>query len=174
MRRFTVSLSLALVVLLGVVALQAPPVVIAQEATPAAEPVPRILQAWLDGVNTGDGAAVAALYAEDGSHEDVPAQEVTQGRDQIANIVNVLPQLGDFHMSAMRGQVSGDLAVLEYTTEATDPESGKPWHLRGVLIFELEDGLIRRSVDYYDVATILSQLGMLDMGQLMEEATPTP
>jgi limonene-1,2-epoxide hydrolase len=39
-----------------------------------------------------------------------------------------------------------------------------------VTIFEIEGDHIRRSADYYDVAGILGQLGLLDMG----EATPAP
>jgi hypothetical protein len=43
-----------------------------------------------------------------------------------------------------------------------------------VYIFELAGDRIRRSADYYDVASILAQLGILDMGEEMAEATPAP
>lgn len=166
-------LAFALIALLGV---RANPAAQAQEATPAAgSDVPALLQAWLDGVNAGDGNAVAALYAADGTHEDVPAAMVVTGHEQIADLINgTVSQLGDYRMGVVSAQQAGNLAVLEYTTDATDLESGKPLHLRGVLVFDLDgDGLIRRSADYYDIAAILGQLGMLDMGQL-GAATPAP
>ena len=42
----------------------------------------------VDGANAGDGAAVAALYTEDGIHEDVPAGVMARGREEIAAFVD--------------------------------------------------------------------------------------
>jgi hypothetical protein len=67
-----------------------------------------------------------------------------------------------------------DLGILEYRFSATDLESGQPISVRGANIFELEGDRIRRSADYYDVAGILAQLGVLDMGEETAEATPSP
>lgn len=176
MRRLHIVLAVVAFALVGLVGLLVGPAVRAQDATPAANSdVPALLQAWLDGINAGDGAAVAALYATNGTHEDVPSDMVAEGQEQIAGLIDgIVGQLGDYRIAAVSGHQAGDLAVLEYTTDATDLESGNPLHLRGIIVFELDqDGLIRRSADYYDVATILAQLGMLDMGQ-MGEATPTP
>jgi steroid delta-isomerase-like uncharacterized protein len=62
----------------------------AQEATPAASPaaVPPVIQHWLDAVNAHDGAAVAALYLEDGTHEDIPSETVVRGREEIAALID--------------------------------------------------------------------------------------
>lgn len=148
----------------------------AQEATPAASPVALspLLQQWVDGVNAGDGAAVAALYRDDGVHEDVPSDMAAAGRDQIAQLVSgVTSQFKDLHWTADRAHQGADFATLEYTFSATDLESGKPLQFRGIVLFELADGQIQRSADYYDVAAILGQLGLLPMEEGTPEATPT-
>jgi hypothetical protein len=62
--------------------------------------------------------------------------------------------------------------VLEYTLTGTDPASGQPVTYRGVIVAEYEGDLIRRSTDYYDLASILGQLGLLDLGEAAGEATP--
>ena len=176
MHRFTISLSLALVVLLGVVAVGASPSVRAQDATPAAETaLPPVLQQWIAAAAAGDGEALAALYAPDGIYEDVPSQTIAQGRDELAAFFNgIVGQQQDSETQIRAVHLTDDGAVLEYTLSGTDSESGMAFTFAGAIIFELEGDAIRRSANYYDVATILAQLGVLDNGQHMGEATPAP
>lgn len=177
MRRLTVHVSILAVVLIGSLTIARSQGTTAQEATPAASPaaLPPLLRQLVDAANAGDGAAVAALYAEDGTHEDVPAGAVARGREEISAFVDgVLSQVRDVRFEAVSGRQAGDLAVLEYAFSATDLETGRPFAYRGVLVFELDGNLIRRSADYYDVATILGQLGLLETGGVTPEATPAP
>jgi steroid delta-isomerase-like uncharacterized protein len=151
--------------------------VLAQEASPAASPValPPLLQQATETFNGGDAAAVAALYTEDGTHEDIPAGVRAQGREAItAYLAEVFGQLDDFRFEPVFGSKDGDVAVLEYTLSGTDPGSGQPVTYRGVIVAEYDGDLIRRSTDYYDLASILSQLGLLDLGEAMAGATPAP
>ena len=174
MHRRPVVVSLVTIVLIAVT-LHAGVAVHAQDATPAASPtaLPPLLQQWVDGVNTGNGEAIAALYAEDGVHEDIPSGMTARGRQEIADLVSgALTQFDDITWEPVLARQSGNLAVLEYRFSATDRESGKPLSFRGVIVFELDGDQIRRSADYYDVATILGELGLLDMG--MESAAATP
>jgi hypothetical protein len=78
----------------------------AQETTPAASPVslPPLLQQASETFNGGDAAAVAALYLEDGIHEDIPAGVQAQGREAITAYVDgVFGQLNDFHFEPVFG-----------------------------------------------------------------------
>jgi len=126
------------------------------------------------GVNTSNGNVIAALYAEDGVHEDIPSGMTASGRREIADLVNgALTQFDDITWTPVSARQVGDLAVLEYAFSATDLESGKPLSFRGVIVFELDGDQIRRSADYYDVATILGELGLLDLGE-ESAATPAP
>jgi steroid delta-isomerase-like uncharacterized protein len=146
----------------------------AQEASPASPAaLPPLLQQASETFNGGDAAAVAALYTEDGTHEDIPAGVRLQGQEEItAYVAEVFGQLDDFRFEPVFGRLEGDLAVLEYTLSGTDPESGRPVTYQGVIVAEYEGDLIRRSTDYYDLATILSQLGLLDLGEGTADATP--
>jgi hypothetical protein len=65
------------------------------------------------------------------------------------------------------------MAVMEYEVTAVDAASGQEFTFRGALIAELDGDLIRQSREYYDVATILGQLGLLNMGEAPADATPT-
>jgi len=153
------------------------PGAVAQEASPAASPVALspLLQQWVDGVTAGDGEAIAALYTDDAVHEDVPAGMVVQGPEEIAALVSgTVTQFEDVRYEVLAAHETDDLGILEYRFSATDLESGRPISLRGAYIFEIEGDRIRRSADYYDVAGIMAQLGMLDMGEEMAEATPAP
>jgi steroid delta-isomerase-like uncharacterized protein len=176
MHRLVAFLSVSVVMLLGVMAIGVASPVRAQETTPMASPtaLPPLLQHYLDGVNSGNGEAIAALYVEDGVHEDIPNGMVATGREAIAALVSgALTQFDDLRWEPVSARQSGDLAVLEYAFSATDRESGKPLSFRGAMVFELDGDQIRRSTDYYDVATILGELGLLDMGE-ESAATPTP
>jgi ketosteroid isomerase-like protein len=146
----------------------------AQNATPASSAdVPPLLQQMVDAINAVDSAALAALYIEDGSHEDIPAGVTVSGREEIAAFVNAaLGQFRDVRFAPVVAHQAGDLAVLEYELAVTDPESGQPLTYRGVLVLELDGAMIRRSADYYDVASILGQLGLLPEAAL--EGTPAP
>jgi steroid delta-isomerase-like uncharacterized protein len=175
MHRVRVLLSVAFVVVFGAMVVGTQPRAHAQEATPAASPaaVPPIIQAWLDAVNAHDGAAVAALYVEDGTHEDIPSDTVVRGREEIAALIDgVQSQFRDLRLQPVATHQVGDLAVLEHAFSAIDLDTGRPLTFRGVVIFELDGDQIRRSVEYYDVATILGQLGLLEMGEESAAATP--
>jgi steroid delta-isomerase-like uncharacterized protein len=171
MRRFTFLLSVVAVVLLGLFTPGGLRTA-AQDATPGAETtLPPVLQQWFAAAEAGDGDALAALYTDDGVYEDVPTNTVLQSHEAIAEFFNQISALQqDVHADVRAVHPTDDGAVLEYTVSGTDLESGKHVSYVGAIIFELEGDAIRRSADYYDVASILAQLGMLPMGQ----ATPTP
>jgi steroid delta-isomerase-like uncharacterized protein len=163
-----VSLFLSAVVLPGLAR--------AQEATPAASPaLSPLLQHMVDAINSGDGAAVAALYVEDGVHEDIPAGTLARGREEIAAFVDeAMGLFSDLRFEPVSGSHVGDLAVIEYDFSVTDVASGQPITYRGVIVLELDGNLIRRSADYYDLATVLGQLGLLDLGEAAASGTPAP
>ncbi len=66
--------------------------------------------------------------------------------------------------------------MLETNTSATDAESGqRVTGVRIATVFELDDGRIRRSSDYYDLVGVFEQLGLLEMGEATPETgTPAP
>jgi steroid delta-isomerase-like uncharacterized protein len=161
-----VSLSCAAITLLTMATPFAVPAARAAETAAATLPddVPTAVRQLIDAANAGDGGAVAALYAEDGAHEDVPAGVVAQGAEEIAAFVDGLnDQFRNLRLEPLTARHAGDLATLEYIFSGVDPESGRSFAVRGVLVFELDGDLIRRSIDFYDRATVLEQLGLVEI-----------
>jgi hypothetical protein len=110
LQRITILFPLACAALLLATAFRAGPAARAQGATPAASPtaVP-LLQRLVDAINAADSAAVAALYAEDGIHEDIPAGAVARGREEISAFVDgVLSQVREVRFEAVSGRRAGD------------------------------------------------------------------
>jgi uncharacterized protein (TIGR02246 family) len=170
MRRFLTPLVVITVMLLGLVMTESMSTT-AQEATPAA--IPPVLVAWSEPWDALDAEAIAALYTEDGVMEDVPAGIEARGRDEIAAAFGgVMAGIAESRNEPISGFRAGDMAVMEYEVTAVDAASGQEFTFRGALIAELDGDLIRHSREYYDVATILGQLDMLDMGEATPKATP--
>jgi uncharacterized protein (TIGR02246 family) len=143
----------------------------AQDATPDA--IPPALAAWSAAWDADDPDAVAASYTEDGTAEDVPSGQVSTGRAEIAAATAaVMSGTSEASNTPVAGFSAGDQAVLEFQVDAVDAASGQPFTFRGVLVADLDGDLIRSSREYYDVATILGQLGLL--GGPPPDATPEP
>jgi steroid delta-isomerase-like uncharacterized protein len=175
MRQYFGFLSVVIVVLLGISALPTQPNVLAQEASPAASPaaLSSLLQHWVDAVTAGDGPTVAALYTEDGVHEDVPSGTVARGRERIASFVDESARrVREVRYEVIAAHQVEDLQILEYHFSALERGSRRPLSVRGIQIFELDGDQIRRSAAYYDPATLLGLSIESDGGQATPGATP--
>jgi steroid delta-isomerase-like uncharacterized protein len=177
MRRFSVSLAAVVVLLAGIVTMSTS--VTAQPATPAASPVAvsPLVQAWMTAYSSQDSDAFAALYTPDGIYEDVPSGQAAQGHEAIAELAaSYFESQDDFVFEPLAFFQGDGWALLEVNTSATDAESGqRVTGVRIATVFELDDGLIRRSSDYYDLAGVFEQLGLLEMGEATPAAgTPAP
>src|SRR5215212_6883228 len=125
-----------------------------------------LIAEWFETTIAGDGQAFAALYTPQGVHEDTPANTVARGPDELAAYVDEFTtQQEDLQVQVRAVHRTDDGAVVEYTGMSTDVASGQRVTVPVVTIFEMEGDHIRRSADYYDVAGILGQLGVLDMGE---------
>lgn len=117
--------------------------------------------------NGGDAAAAAALYAEDGWHEEAHNGARRQGRDALRTGLD-----GFFGFIAgaqwhprERIDAGPQVALVFYTLTGTlgvdikgRPTRGRPIALKGVHLFELEDGQIRGTRDYWDPAAFQRQI----------------
>ena len=177
MRRFSVSLAALVLLLAGIVTMSTS--VTAQPAPPAASPVAvsPLVQAWMDAYTSQDPDAYAALYTPDGIYEDVPSGQAAQGHEAIAELAaGYFETQAEFVFEPLAFFQGDGWAVLETNTSATDAETGqRVTGVRIATIFELDDGRIRRSSDYYDLAGVFEQLGLLEMGAATPAAgTPAP
>ena len=148
------------------------------EPPPPPEPVPPVVTAWADAWARHDSARVAALYADDGTYEDVAYGTAVHGPDQIRLYAEAtIRAIGGLQLALQTafgtvafspaGVIPLDYAASEWIRSGTDQglipgvaPTGHYFAVRGATIFELRSGQIVRTADYYSLATILRQLGL--------------
>jgi steroid delta-isomerase-like uncharacterized protein len=148
-------------------------------ASPAA--LPRIVADYGAAWSSGDPERVADLYADDALFEEVVlGGGVTHNTDELrAYAGEVFAELSGFALTPTAGFVAGDRAAVEWVITGSytgrfgglPPGMGQPVEFRGATILELADGQIRRASEYWDAATLLSQVGVLAG---TEPQTPSP
>lgn len=155
-----------LLALLAMAMLSGPGVSQAQEASPSAA-LPSILQAYEDAWSSGDASRVAALYTEVAIREDIPTGTTSDGRVAIEAFATGLFTVDrDASLDVTDGFVGERWAVAEWTFRGVHQATGREVAFRGVSVLELEDGLISRESDYYDLPEMQQQIAA--------EGTPTP
>ena len=155
-------------------AVLAPPTarsVAARSSTPTSDATSPILQEWAEAWSEhDDGSRLAALYAENGTHEEVPSGTLFSGPQAIAGYAQShFLAFPDVMLELESAFAAGDQAAAEFvyagTYEGSLPGlpagSGQPFSVRGAAIFELQDGKILRSASYFDFYGLLIQLGVL-------------
>jgi len=120
-----------------------------------------------DAYNRHDPAAVAQLYAADGTHEDIAQGRPKTGPHDIA--AGLAKFFGWFPDARWQPQVAicgsdGREAVTYILTATLRAQMGpvaprgQRISLRGVHVLDLRNGLIKRSEDYWDAASFQRQL----------------
>jgi steroid delta-isomerase-like uncharacterized protein len=153
----------------------------AQDASPAAEALPQIAIDFGNAWSSGDPEQLVAVYAEDAVFEEVVLDgAVTHGRDELrAYAEAVYVAFPDFTATPVSGFADGNRAVLEWVLSGTyegtfgtlPPGTGQRVEVRVATVLELtDDGLIAHDREYWDLATLLDQLGLMPGS----EATPEP
>jgi len=126
----------------------------------------RYLEAW----NSHDGRQVAAFMADDGTYEDLAMGTMCEGPDAVAELVAQSHTFsGDYRFVPVSKQSDGSRYALEWEMLGTNtgpaggfPATDKPYRIRGVSIGELgPDGRIAVNRDYWNLAALLTELGLL-------------
>jgi steroid delta-isomerase-like uncharacterized protein len=144
----------------------------AQEVTPRPEELPEIAVAFSDAWSSGDPEHLIAIYAEDAHFEEVVLSGAAiQGRDELrAYAETVYAAFSDFTATPVSGFASGNRAVVEWRLTGAytgqfgplPPGTGQQVDVRVATVLELaDDGLIKRDSEYWDFATVLTQLGAM-------------
>ncbi len=154
----------------------------AQQATP--EDLPPALADWIAAWEALDIDGIAAAYAEDAVHEDVPANAVFEGREAIrAHLEPLATELTDSDVQITHVVATENGGAVEWIFTGTytgqipgfPPGNGTRVAIRGASIFELAGGQIQRDAEYYDVLALLVQLGIVPgPAEGTPEATPDP
>lgn len=128
--------------------------------------------------NRHDTSAVARLYGADAKHEDVATGHSKHGASAIAEglrrFVQWFPdarwdpllQFADQHD---RSAITYRLVATLQRPMGRVAARGQRISLRGVLVLELNDGLIGCSTDYWDAATFQRQLNTMKAEEINED-----
>jgi steroid delta-isomerase-like uncharacterized protein len=128
-----------------------------------------------------DVEKTASYYADDVVYEDLAFGMVLHGKEELKTFLNdsfaAFPDLKfevkSFFVSSlgrlgyggtgvewvMSGTHKGDLRASPATGKSI-PATGRSFSVRGVSISETRKGKIKRNSDYYDLASIMRQLGV--------------
>jgi steroid delta-isomerase-like uncharacterized protein len=127
---------------------------------PAAAQDEALGDAWAAAWSSGDVEQVAAVFAPDGVYEDVPSETISEGADALKEWAQgYFDAFTEVAQSVVSWNEIPGGAVAEWLVEGTHRESGNAVSFRGVSMFELADGKIRRETAYYDNGTFVAQTG---------------
>ena len=127
------------------------------------------LGAW----NAHDAAAVARYMADDAIYEDVALGRVLHGPSEIVSFVEeATTSSSDFRFEVVSLFTAGNDYANEWVMLGTNdrerrgvPATGRSFRVRGASIGRLDtSGRIVENRDYYNLAELLTQLGILPTG----------
>lgn len=127
------------------------------------------IHAWNTHWSDHDIARLIELFVDDFIYEDVPTHRVNHGGAELrAFAEEVFKASSDVRYEISHAIVSGDRGSAELTILGTHtgnlegiPATGKSFEVRGHSAFEFEGARIKRCSDYWCIATMLKQLGLL-------------
>jgi len=131
-------------------------------AQPATSP---IAKGWIAAWNSHDPAKWATYFTPDIYYEDVTFGEISHGSAEAGKFAAFFfSDVPDLKLELVEAHVDGNHGSIQWILTGTDKgvfKTGKKFKVRGVSIITLNNGKISRSLDYYDLATIMKQVGVL-------------
>jgi steroid delta-isomerase-like uncharacterized protein len=128
-----------------------------------------LLEAWAVAWSSQDADKVVALFTDDCIYEDVTMGMVNHGKTELRSFANLFfGAFPDLKIELHSRFVAGTFGGAEWTLSGTHtgdvpglPASNKRISIRGASIFELQGDKSRRCSDYWDMVTLLKQIGMM-------------
>lgn len=134
------------------------------------EQVVDTVTARVQAFNAHDADAVADFYIEDAVSRDMGRDMALMGRAAIReSLATYFDAFPDVVMGISRISVDGDTAFLEWHAAGTHrepyhgiPATGRHVEVDGCIVFSFTaDGRITSEISYWDVASMLRQLGLM-------------
>jgi len=120
---------------------------------------------WVAAWNSHDPAKWATHFTSDVYYEDVTFGEISRGSAEASKFAaGFFSDVPDLKLELADSSIEGNHGSIQWILTGTDKgvfKTGKPFKVRGVSIITVDHGKISRSIDYYDLATIMKQVGAL-------------
>jgi steroid delta-isomerase-like uncharacterized protein len=131
-----------------------------------------LIERYNDAWNRHDVESIVSMHAPDMVFENHTAGERAEGDAVAEHIGGIFEAWPDIEFETRRMYVRDGLVVQEWTARATHTRpmrrgdlvaepSGKRIEWKGLDVFPIEDGLIKRKDVYSDSVSILRQVGLL-------------
>jgi steroid delta-isomerase-like uncharacterized protein len=132
--------------------------------------IKKMLGEYMLAWNSHDVDKILSFFTDDGIYEDVALGIVKHGKKEIVEFTNSMlldsPDV-KFELKSVFG--TGDWVGSEWVMSATFvhssiptmPATGKTFSIRCASILQLRKGKISRETDYYNLATLLQQIGLM-------------
>jgi steroid delta-isomerase-like uncharacterized protein len=131
--------------------------------------IEKMLKDYIAAWNSHDVEKIATFFTEDGVHEDVAVGSVFHGKNELkAGISPLFAACPDFNLEVKSIFGIADWLAQEWVMSGTQtgnfggigiPATGKSFSVRGASITKLREGKIARNTDYWNLTSMLQQLG---------------
>jgi steroid delta-isomerase-like uncharacterized protein len=115
--------------------------------------------------NSHDPDRVVNFYTEDAVYEDVAYGEVSHGKAEFRKFAaGFFEAVPDLKVEVVSASAHNGRGSLEWVFSGTDKglyKTGKKFSVRGASLFKMRGGKCSSNKDFYDLATIMRQLGVL-------------
>jgi steroid delta-isomerase-like uncharacterized protein len=132
-----------------------------------------IARETIDCFNAGDWARLRELHAPDCVEEEYSTERTLHGFDEMLEAAQGWKRaFPDGHGTVLGSFSDGPMALLEIEWEGTNtgamdapdgsqmPATGKSGRVRACQVFEVHDGRVTATRHYFNLLTILNQLGV--------------
>jgi steroid delta-isomerase-like uncharacterized protein len=149
-------------ILLGMLVL---PALAAPPDGKSTDPDAAVAEKWIAAWNSHNPDKMLSLFTDDIVYEDVAFGEVSRGSAELRKFAaSEFEGVPDLELKLLRADIHGGHGTIEWMFSGTDKgvfKTGKKFSVRGVSVIGMRDGKISRNLDFYDVATIMRQVGVL-------------
>lgn len=142
-----------------------PATAVSPQGKSAADRSAALAEKWIAAWNSRNPDKMLPVFTDDVFYEDVAFGEVSHGHAELrkfaAGEFEAIPNL---ELKLVRAEIHGGHGTIEWIFTGTDKgvyKTGKKFRVRGVSVIDVRDGKISRSLDFYDTATIMRQVGVL-------------
>jgi len=131
--------------------------------------IEKMIKDYIAAWNAHNVEKIASFFTEDGIHEDIAIGSVYHGRDDLkAGLIPLFIACTDFKLEVKSLFHTTDCVAQEWVMTGTQtgelkglgiPATGKRFSIQGASITTLRKGKIARNTDYWNLMTMLQQLG---------------